>query len=190
MGDYLKLFDTHAGYNTYINGQDAILPNVSYCEDQNEVHYNPYGESASADFFCKIYLYADPTVVIEIEGSGQLTKSMINSYTIGKAELGDLCTSINADAFQSNTAIKEAIISSTVTQIGNASFNGASNLSKVTVLATTPPTLDPIYTNTWAVFQNTSANLVIYVPANLVNTYKAATGWSTYANKIQAIPTT
>lgn len=38
---YLKWFDTHSEYQTYINGQDKILPNVSYCEDNNEVHYNP-----------------------------------------------------------------------------------------------------------------------------------------------------
>ena len=41
MGNYIKLFETHSAYNTYITGGDAILPNVSYCEDQNEVHYNP-----------------------------------------------------------------------------------------------------------------------------------------------------
>ena len=39
---YLKLFETHSEYQTYINGQDAILPNVSYCEDNNDVHYNPW----------------------------------------------------------------------------------------------------------------------------------------------------
>lgn len=42
MGKYLKLFNTHADYNTYINSQDKVLPNVSYCENENEVHYNPY----------------------------------------------------------------------------------------------------------------------------------------------------
>lgn len=42
---YLKLFETHAEYSIYINGQDTILPNVSYCEDNNEVHYNPWVET-------------------------------------------------------------------------------------------------------------------------------------------------
>lgn len=42
MSEYLKLFETHNEYETYIGGQDVILPNVSYCEDNNEVHYNPY----------------------------------------------------------------------------------------------------------------------------------------------------
>ena len=41
MGKYLKKFENHSDYETYINGQDAILPNVSLCEDQNDVHYNP-----------------------------------------------------------------------------------------------------------------------------------------------------
>lgn len=38
--DYLKLFEQHSQYETYINGQDAVLPNVSYCIDNDEVHYN------------------------------------------------------------------------------------------------------------------------------------------------------
>ena len=42
MIKYLKLFETHVDYNTYINSQDKVLPNVSYCKNENEVHYNPY----------------------------------------------------------------------------------------------------------------------------------------------------
>lgn len=41
MADYLKLFETHAEYQTYEQSGDMIKPNVSYCEDNNEVHYNP-----------------------------------------------------------------------------------------------------------------------------------------------------
>lgn len=42
MGKYLKKFDNHADYETYINGENVILPNVSHCIQQDEVHYNPY----------------------------------------------------------------------------------------------------------------------------------------------------
>ena len=38
---YLKKFTTHLAYETYINGNDKVLPNVSYCENENECHYNP-----------------------------------------------------------------------------------------------------------------------------------------------------
>lgn len=38
---YLKKFSEHLDYTVYINGQDRILPNVSYCQNEDEVHYNP-----------------------------------------------------------------------------------------------------------------------------------------------------
>ena len=41
MGKYLKKFNTHADYETFIS-DDFIKPNVSYCVQENEVHYNPY----------------------------------------------------------------------------------------------------------------------------------------------------
>ena len=41
MAKYLTLFDTHSSYEEYIDGPDAILPNVSYCEDVKDVHFNP-----------------------------------------------------------------------------------------------------------------------------------------------------
>ena len=40
MGKYIKLFDTHTDYGTYISDIDAILPNVSYCENNDHVHYS------------------------------------------------------------------------------------------------------------------------------------------------------
>ena len=41
MPKYLKLFETHQEYETYLGGGEMILPNVSHCIDQNDVHYNP-----------------------------------------------------------------------------------------------------------------------------------------------------
>lgn len=37
---YLKLFSNHAAYEAAESG--LVLPNVSLCEQENEVHYNPY----------------------------------------------------------------------------------------------------------------------------------------------------
>ena len=39
---YLKKFETHTAYQTYKDSDDYITPNVSYCVDQNEVHYEKY----------------------------------------------------------------------------------------------------------------------------------------------------
>lgn len=37
---YIKLFNEHPEYQEYISG-NADLPNVSYCIEEDEVHYNP-----------------------------------------------------------------------------------------------------------------------------------------------------
>lgn len=41
MGKYIKKFDTHSDYEDFIETEDFIKPNVSYCIDNVEVHYNP-----------------------------------------------------------------------------------------------------------------------------------------------------
>lgn len=75
---------------------------------------------------------------------------------------------------------KTYLIPSAVTSIGQLAFyNGDYNL-KYYCYPTTPPTLGS------QAFQRTP--LAIYVPAESVEAYKAASGWSTYANVIQAIP--
>ena len=93
-------------------------------------------------------------------------------------------TSIGISDFNSCSALASVTIPSSITSIANYAFNGCRVLASVIVEATTPPTLGI------NVFSNTSNNLVIYVPAGSVDTYKVASGWSDYASKIQAIPST
>ena len=40
MGDYIKSFNTHANYESYINGSEVIIPNISYCGSEGQVHFN------------------------------------------------------------------------------------------------------------------------------------------------------
>lgn len=77
--------------------------------------------------------------------------------------------------------LETVTIPDSVDTIGDYAFENCSSLTSLTVKATYPPTLGS------GVFNNTNANLVIYVPAESVNDYKAASGWSDYASKIQAI---
>ena len=79
------------------------------------------------------------------------------------------------------TKLTSVVIPSNVTKIDDQAFRYSENLSSVTVEATTPPTT--YYTS----FNLTASNLVIYVPSESVDAYKAAEGWSYYASKIQAI---
>ena len=90
-------------------------------------------------------------------------------------------TNISLYTFLGCTSLTSVTIPDNVTSIEDGAFLGCSGLTSVTVEATTPPTLGS------SVFNNTN-NCPIYVPSASVNAYKtAASGWSTYASRIQAI---
>lgn len=91
-------------------------------------------------------------------------------------------TTIRNYAFYYLANLTSIEIPNTVTSIGNTAFAFCSNLTSITVESETPPALNG------NIFFGTSDSLVIYVPAASVDTYKAASGWSTYADRIQAIP--
>ena len=38
--EYIKLFETHNEYETYVESEDYVTPNVSYCEDNKELHFS------------------------------------------------------------------------------------------------------------------------------------------------------
>ena len=95
-------------------------------------------------------------------------------------EMPNSVTSIEFDSFDGCSSLTSIEIPSGVTNIGVAAFVDCTSLTSITVNATTPPSLgvDAFY----------GSNCPIYVPANSVSTYKSASGWSTYASRIQAIP--
>ena len=103
--------------------------------------------------------------------SGLTSVSISNNVTI-----------IGSSAFAYCSALASVIIPNNVTNIDGSAFINCSGLTSVTVEATTPPTLggDDIFNNT--------NNCPIYVPSASVDAYKAASGWSSYASRIQAIP--
>ena len=77
--------------------------------------------------------------------------------------------------------LTKATLPSTVTSIGDYAFE-SSGLTKITINATTPPTLG------YDVFENASSLANIYVPSASVNAYKVASGWSDHVNIIEAAP--
>lgn len=52
---YLKKFENNTSYETYIEGSDAIKPNVSLV-GQDEVHYNPYIDPANGHAYVDLGL--------------------------------------------------------------------------------------------------------------------------------------
>lgn len=120
-----------------------------------------------------------PSGVTSILGGTFYQCSGLTSVTIPNG-----VTSIDESAFHQCSSLTTVKIPSSVTFIGHTAFGYCTGLTGITIEATTPPTLDG------NVFTNTN-DCPIYVPADLVNTYKAAPNWSYYySNRIQAIPTT
>ena len=111
-------------------------------------------------------------------GVNQFRDSSITSLTIGSNP-----TSIGESMFTNCTGLTTLVIPSNISSIGGYAFRDCTGLTSITVESVTPPTLGGIY-----VFNNTN-NCPIYVPSNSVDAYKAASGWSNYASRIQAIPT-
>ena len=86
--------------------------------------------------------------------------------------------SIGEGGFYYCSSLAKITIPSSVTSIGTNAFILVHSLSEIHCQATTPPTLNG------NVFSNLPSNYVIYVPVGYGDTYKAASGWSTYADHI------
>ena len=95
-------------------------------------------------------------------------------------DIPDSVTSIGKQAFYQCYDLRNVTIGSGITNISQSAFESCTGLTSITVEATTPPTLG---SNAF----DWTDDCPIYVPSASVNTYKAASGWSTYASRIQAI---
>ena len=137
------------------------MPNVSFCNDDRNLHYNPYEEPP---ILCKVsYLSARSEEIefFEMKGSGELTKAMLknaeleplnddyeyiespdgskelfNGYSydnIRYIELGNSCTSIGDETLKSTSLRGDLIIPNSVSTIGYNAFNGCRSLRSVTL---------------------------------------------------------
>lgn len=138
--------------------------NVTAVENETFVHNN----SAS--------IFIPETNSLETIGAN----SFNDSNVIGDLHLPNV-TSIGNGAFANDLFILSVTIGDRITSIGGQAFEYCTKLKSVTCLATTPPTLGS------GVFVGTN-DCPIYVPAESVEAYKAASGWINYASRIQAIP--
>jgi hypothetical protein len=82
--------------------------------------------------------------------------------------------------FEGCTKLSIATLPSTMTNMGGRAFAKCTALHTIISYATTPP----VGTN---IFASGSSAINIYVPSESVASYKAADGWSAYADTIYAI---
>lgn len=102
--------------------------------------------------------------------------------SITSLAIGSNPTRIGENMFDNCTKLTTLVIPSNISSIGGYAFYQCSGLTSITVESATPPTLGK------GAFDN-DYNCTIYVPPESVDAYKAASGWSDYKSRIQAIPT-
>ena len=111
-------------------------------------------------------------------------ESLKNMCFAGQAQLANVMlpgslTTIESSVFNGTTSLTSITIPANVTSIGGTAFpNGG--LKSVTMEGTTPPAI-AANTFTYVGLEH------IYVPAEAVEAYKAAEGWSTYAGIIESV---
>ena len=109
--------------------------------------------------------------------------ALSDCQNLTSVNIPDGVTSIESAAFNGCYSLTSIDLPTSVESIGSQAFSSCKKLASVTCRATTPPTLDGI-----DFFYGCPSDLQIRVPSGSVNAYKAAKNWSTYADKIVAIP--
>ena len=130
---FLRKFNEHSSYEAELSGGvDISLPNVSYCKDVKDVHYNPYN---TVEFYVGeitepqiVKIYTDKTTSVDVtvsEGNKWYSYVLPKNKGLYKIEGG----SVKKVVIKADINIKSDTIIPTSTV--EASFKG-SNTSNVT----------------------------------------------------------
>jgi hypothetical protein len=113
--------------------------------------------------------YTDPITFIKI------VDRTIDEY------IDDEITFIGVNAFYDCSSLATVDLPE-ATSIGDSAFSSCSSLTTV-ILRNTEQVVTLSNTNAFS----GAANAIIYVPDSLVDSYKAANNWSTYADRIKGL---
>lgn len=141
------------------------------------------------------YMFYQSTLLERVEfgntdGLTVLGSSMFSYSGIMEFTAPDNITTIESNCFSYTRRLQSIILPESITAIKSNAF-AYSNIQDLYIKATTPPTLD-----TSAFYRNNGVSVVlpnghaskggpiIHVPADSVDAYKSASGWSSYKNLI------
>lgn len=162
-----------------VNNYRGIFYN---CKELTTVILNPSLTVLPPHMFhnCEKLMNVDVSNITEFQ-KGWGGQHFVNCKQLQSISFNSAVTFI--PSFEGSYSLLEVTIPANVTEIETYAFKSCSSLTKVTILATTPPSIGHQET-----FQNANTDYPIYVPAESVESYKAADKWSYLASRIFAIP--
>jgi hypothetical protein len=92
-----------------------------------------------------------------------------------------LATGIQTNSLSGNNRLAKAEFGNALKSIGDYAFNNDSSFKVLIIRSQTPPSLSS------SAFNGTNGGLVIYVPDEAVDTYKAASNWASLASRIKPL---
>lgn len=161
-----------------LNNEVVNLGNsaFNYCTNLKQCIFNSTFDSFGTNVFsynANLEKLDIPNGVTTVQGSTIFFSPKLKSITFSST-----VTSFSAYAMRFLNALKSVTFPASLTDMGNSSFFTTPCLKEIHCLATAPPTLGT------TVFAALPTNYVIYVPVGYGDTYKAASGWSDYADHI------
>ena len=123
-----------------------------------------------------------------LSGNGAIGDEAFRGCTaLTTVTLGNGITNLFGACFQDCTALKTITIPNSVTNLGSYCFQDCSNLVTVD-FGTTRNTIPSCASGSYGTFLRCNKLANIYVPSNLVSSWRANSDWSSLASKIKAHP--
>ena len=135
---YIKKFQQHSDYQVFISGGGVDLPNVSYCENENEVHYNTiqsnneiWYTSSNGNIVTPSSSSGNPF----IDADGYNISILFNTYKNGKGiiKLEKNCYQLGRSAFSDCGSLTSITMPNSVTSIGNNAFSWCTSLTSIAI---------------------------------------------------------
>ena len=154
--------------------------NVVYCNMLQKVEIGARVTSIGSAAFSSCYSLSSVSIPSSVTGIGNY--AFIYCYSLVSVSIPSSVTSIGNNTFYNCYSLSSVSIPQGVTSINSSAFSSCFGMA---IYDFTKHTSVPTLANVNA-FSNIPSDCVIKVPSSLLEEWKAATNWSTYASKIVA----
>ena len=129
---YLKKFPNHEGYSAYSASTVYLTPNVSLCDQEDEVHYGSNSEPPTPSTNAITYT-ASSKLDVDLTAFTPAATAETFADGVGNIEFAENVTEIGSAAFMSNGKLLSIELPNSVTSIGEAAFYQCTNLTSIDI---------------------------------------------------------